>query len=215
MHESDPYGSLLINASRVDKKRLATLAGITERECTSLLLELEGFGVFSRDSDGVVYSRRMRRDHEKAIEDKRNGGKGGNPKLKGGVNPTDNGEVKAQKPLPKKNSEPIGSGAEAPSVDPSQAERDYFARGRDVLGKSAGGQLAKLLKANSGNVSLSRSTLELAATKHDKAAFFARAISHQSQGPPEGKGGFTSVLMDKHMERKNGTIDSEQEFSEH
>jgi hypothetical protein len=112
-------------------------------------------------------------------------------------------------------SEPIGSGAEAPSIDPSQAERNYFARGRDVLGKSAGGQLAKLLKANGGNVSLSRSTLELAATKHKPAEFFARAIAPASQGPPEGKGGFTSVLMDKHMERQRGTSDSEPEFSEH
>ncbi|MEH2501221.1 hypothetical protein V1290_000032 [Bradyrhizobium sp. AZCC 1578] len=105
----------------------------------------------------------------------------------------------------KQITEPIGSGAEAPPIDPSQAERDYFARGRDVLGKSAGGQLAKLLKLNGGNVALSRSTLELAATKHDKAAFFARAISRQSQGPPAGKGGFVSVLMDRHRERQDGT----------
>jgi hypothetical protein len=98
MHEATPYGSLLINGARIDKKRLAALAGILEKECTLLLLELEGFGVFSRDDDGTIYSRRMRRDYEKALEDKRNGGKGGNPKLKGGVNPQDNGEDKAQKP---------------------------------------------------------------------------------------------------------------------
>jgi hypothetical protein len=36
-----------------------------------------------------------------------------------------------------------------------------------------------------------------------------------SKGPPAGKGGFVSVLMDKHRERQNGTIDSEPEFSEH
>jgi hypothetical protein len=115
----------------------------------------------------------------------------------------------------KKDSEAKASGADAPLEDPSQPERDYFARGRDILGKSAGGQLAKLLKLNGGNVALSRSTLELAATKHDKGAFFARAIAHQSQGPPVGKGGFTAVLFDKHMERQNGTSDSEPEFSEH
>lgn len=113
-----------------------------------------------------------------------------------------------------KITEPIGSGADAPLDDPSRAEREYFARGREVLGKSAGGQLVKLLKANGGNVSLSRSTLELAATKHKPAEFFARAVAPNSQGPPPDKGGFTSVLMDKHMERQNGTSDSEPEFSE-
>lgn len=114
-----------------------------------------------------------------------------------------------------KDSEPIGSGASAPLEDPSEPEREYFARGRKVLGKSAGGQLAKLLKANGGNVSLSRSTLELAATKHNPAEFFARAVAPSSQGPPPGRGGFTSVLMDKHRERQHGTSDSEPEFLEH
>lgn len=114
-----------------------------------------------------------------------------------------------------KYSEAIASGADAPLDDPSKPEREYFARGREVLGKSAGGQLAKLLKFNGGNVSLSRSTLELAATKHKPAEFFARAIAPQSQGPPAGKGGFTSVLMDKHAERHHGTSDSEPEFIEH
>jgi hypothetical protein len=124
-------------------------------------------------------------------------------------------ETEADTEQKQKDSEPNGSGADAPPIDPSQAERDYFARGRDVLGKSAGGQLAKLLKANGGNVSLSRSTLELAATKHRPAEFFARAVAPSSQGPPAGKGGFTSVLIDKHMERQRGTSDSEPEFSEH
>jgi hypothetical protein len=45
--------------------------------------------VFSRDADGTIYSRRMRRDAERAEEDKKNGKKGGNPKLKDGVNPPD------------------------------------------------------------------------------------------------------------------------------
>lgn len=114
----------------------------------------------------------------------------------------------------KEHSEANASGAFAP-IDPSKAEREYFSRGREILGKSAGGQLAKLLKANGGNVSLSRSTLEMAATKHKPAEFFARAVTPNGQGPPAGRGGFTSVLMDKHLERQNGTSDSEQELFEH
>ncbi len=68
MHEAVPYGSLLIAGARIDKKRLAVLAGISEKECTASLLELEGFGVFSRDDDGTIYSRRMRRDAAKSEE---------------------------------------------------------------------------------------------------------------------------------------------------
>ncbi len=94
MHEAVPYGSLLINGARIDKKRMASLAGIKENECTVLMLELEGFGVFSRDDDGTIYSRRMRRDAVKAARDKANGKLGGNPKVKAWVNP----EVKAQIP---------------------------------------------------------------------------------------------------------------------
>jgi len=98
MHDAEHYGSLLVNGRRIDKKQLAGLAGISEKECTALLMELEGNGVFSRDDDGTIYSRRMRRDHEKAIKDKENGRGGGNPKLKGGVNPQDNGGDKAHIP---------------------------------------------------------------------------------------------------------------------
>jgi hypothetical protein len=68
MHEATPYGSLLIKGQRIDKKRLDSLCGIPEKECIVLLLELEGFGVFDRDEDGTIYSRRMRRDHVKAEE---------------------------------------------------------------------------------------------------------------------------------------------------
>lgn len=102
MHEATPYGTLLVNGRRLDKKQLAALVGIPERDCTALLLELEGGGVFSREEDGTIFSRRMRRDAEKALKDKENGKGGGNPRLKAGVNPPDNptvkGEVKAQIP---------------------------------------------------------------------------------------------------------------------
>ena len=116
MHDAESYGSLLVNGKRIDKKQLAGLAAVTEKECIALLLELEGNGVFSRDGDGTIYSRRMRRDFQKAVKDKANGTNGGNPRLKGGVNPPDNGEVKAQKPeaIAKKDTEANASGADAP-----------------------------------------------------------------------------------------------------
>ena len=101
IHKAEPYGSLLVNGARIDKRKLAVLVGISEKECSALLMELEGNGVFSRDDDGTLYSRRMRRDFAKAEQDKVNGKRGGNPTVKGGVNPQpnppDNGGVKAQK----------------------------------------------------------------------------------------------------------------------
>lgn len=114
MHDAEPYGSLLVNGKRIDKKQLAGLATISERDCTALLMELEGNGVFSRDQDGTIYSRRMRRDFEKSAKDKANGKNGGNPSLKGGVNPPVNGGDKAQKLEAKKDSEASASGAIAP-----------------------------------------------------------------------------------------------------
>jgi hypothetical protein len=121
MHESEPYGSLLINGARIDKKRLATLTGIKESECAVLLLELEGFGVFSRDDDGTIYSRRMRRDAAKAVKDKENGKKGGNPTVKGGVNPKVNGEVKAQKPEAITKEDRIGDAGASAFTEGSKA----------------------------------------------------------------------------------------------
>lgn len=85
MHESDPRGSLLVNGMAVDEKKLAMLAGVPLKEAVAYVAELETSGVFSRDN-GVIYSRRMRRDEEKAARDKEWGKAGGNPHLKGGLN---------------------------------------------------------------------------------------------------------------------------------
>lgn len=97
MHVAEPYGSLLVKGKRPDKKQLASLCGVPEKECAALLIELEGMAVFGRDHDGTIFSRRMRRDAEKAIKDKENGASGGNPDLKKGVNPPDNSDDKAQR----------------------------------------------------------------------------------------------------------------------
>jgi len=139
MHSAEPYGSLLIKGKRIDKKRLASLAGISEKECSELLFELEGMSVFSRDEDGTIYSRKMRRAAAKLIEDKENGAKGGNPKLKAGVNPpdnrTDNGEDKAHilEARGYKNTEAIASDADA-----SDPKKRLFDEGIPKLRKLTG-----------------------------------------------------------------------------
>jgi hypothetical protein len=94
MHEADPRGSLLINGKPIGTKQLASLCGATVRETIAFLNELDAAGVFSRAEDGTIFSRRMKRDDEKADRDKANGKTGGNPSLIAGVNPLD----KAQSP---------------------------------------------------------------------------------------------------------------------
>jgi hypothetical protein len=101
MHGADPRGFLLVNGVAVSDRQLAGLAGCSPKEAAAFLAELESAGVFSRTESGVIFSRRMRRDDEKAARDKANGRCGGNPDLIRGVNPPDNpshnGEDKAQK----------------------------------------------------------------------------------------------------------------------
>ena len=98
MHEADPYGSLRINGKPVSDRQMAGLAGASPAEVDPWLVELEEAGVFSRDDDGAIVSRRMMRDKAKAEADKDNGRRGGNPKLTKGVNPGVGDGDKAQKP---------------------------------------------------------------------------------------------------------------------
>lgn len=80
------------------------------------------------------------------------------------------------------DSEAIASGADAPP-DPAIAEREFFARGKQILGKSAGGQLAKLKTAKGGNVALARAALETASTKQNPAEYIAGVIRAGADPP--------------------------------
>lgn len=95
MQKADPIGHLLVNGKAPTPKLLGTLCGVSEREIKGLLGELEAAGVFDM-ADGVIVSRRMVRDAEKAARDKANGRMGGNPRVKAGVNPPDNPEDKGE-----------------------------------------------------------------------------------------------------------------------
>ena len=111
MHEAEPYGCLLVNGQTIGEKQLASLVGTSVREVARFLGELSNSGVFSVDENLVIYSRRMKRDREKAERDKANGKSGGNPSLKAGVNPPDNGGDKAQNPEPRTQSQKATTGS--------------------------------------------------------------------------------------------------------
>lgn len=179
MHEANPRGSLVINGAPLSDRQLASIAGASPKETTSLLAELEAAGVFSRDN-GVIYSRRMRRDDEKAERDKANGKAGGNPNLKGGVNPQDKAqkpEARDQKPEKKKDA------ADAPESGggPPDADAEYFRRGREI--KIAGSVLAQLKKAKNGSVPLARAALEHASTKHNPLEYIMRIVHGHDAEP--------------------------------
>lgn len=104
MHEATPYGHLLIADEKPSITELALQVARPPAEVKRAMAELEARGVFSKTDDGVIFSRRMVRDFQKAEEDKANGKGGGNPGLKPWVNPPVkptnsapvNGEDKAQ-----------------------------------------------------------------------------------------------------------------------
>jgi hypothetical protein len=113
MHEARPHGSLLVNAKPVTPARLANLVGGSVKEVEGYLVELEEAGVFSRDADGVLFSRRMRRDEQKAAVNRANGRAGGNPSLK----PPVMSGVKAQKPESRLHKPAPDGGAELDEVE--------------------------------------------------------------------------------------------------
>lgn len=77
----DPIGYVAVAGKGLDETSLALLTGRQESEIASLLGELERNGVFSRDRQGRIYSRRMIKDARKAATARNNGKKGGNPSL--------------------------------------------------------------------------------------------------------------------------------------
>ncbi len=107
MHKSPLYGHLLIAGRPPTKAQIAHSIGSDVRLVTKCLEELEAWGVFSRNAEGVIFSRRMVEDQRKADADAKNGSGGGNPNLKReagaldnpkpgeGVNPQDNPPVDA------------------------------------------------------------------------------------------------------------------------
>jgi hypothetical protein len=68
-HDAEPYGHVLVAGRPPTTKQLASIVGVTVREVERLIAELDEAGVFSVEG-GVIYSRRMVRDHAKSLEGK-------------------------------------------------------------------------------------------------------------------------------------------------
>jgi len=66
MHEAKPYGHLVLNGAPVDDDTLARMTGASVDEVSDLMTELRQAGVLSTTGKGVVFSRRMTKDHARA-----------------------------------------------------------------------------------------------------------------------------------------------------
>lgn len=80
-HESDRYGHLSVNGRAMTPAQLARMVGESPKTFDKLLQELEDAAVFSRDEDGVIYSRRMLKDEHIRNVRAASGKQGGNPNL--------------------------------------------------------------------------------------------------------------------------------------
>lgn len=70
MHEATPRGHLLLNGAPVGDDALARMAGVSVDEARFLMDELQQAGVLSVTRKGVVFSRRMTKDHARAQKGK-------------------------------------------------------------------------------------------------------------------------------------------------
>ena len=65
-----------------------------------------------------------------------------------------------------------------------EQERAYFARGREVLGKNAGGLLATLLKCRNQDLDAAAAVIEAAADKLDPREYVAAACRYRTDPQP-------------------------------
>lgn len=110
MHQAEPYGHLKLNGKAIGPDQLAGMIGgrATAKDVRGWLAELEQNGVFSRNDDGSIFSRRMVRDEavrqaraaggqegaQHGIKGAEHGKKGGRPKKQTGDNNPPTGEEK-------------------------------------------------------------------------------------------------------------------------
>jgi hypothetical protein len=82
MHQGSDYGYLKVNHKVILTPNLARMVGATLAETEAWLEELDSAGVFGRDVDGCIFSKRMIRDEEVRSARAAGGKLGGNPALK-------------------------------------------------------------------------------------------------------------------------------------
>jgi len=85
-HNSEKYGFLIVNGRNLDEKSLKKVLKLTKKGLKPFS-ELVKNGVIGIAEDGSYYSRRLLKEKRLADEARKFGMLGGNPRLKGRVNP--------------------------------------------------------------------------------------------------------------------------------
>ena len=133
MHQGSDYGYLKVNGKVILPANLARMSGASVDETAGWISELEDAGVFARDEDGCIFSKRMIRD-ERVRAARAAGGKlGGNPVLvkKGKDNLTLNLDLtpssSSSDEKPKPSSSAGADGDEVGEPEPEKAKPfDHF-----------------------------------------------------------------------------------------
>lgn len=94
---ADPYGYLATNGKAMHDDDIARMVGVDKDTLKGAINHLLELGIPSRTSDGIIYSRRLVRDHAAFEAAQKSGKRGGNPALKRN-NRSQNTEFRSQKP---------------------------------------------------------------------------------------------------------------------
>ena len=133
MHEAKPYGHLVLNGEPVEGDTLARMTGTSVDEVSALMAELRQAGVLSVTGKGVVFSRRMTKDHARA-------GKGRKAAQKRWAQAADN-KAKSAAPNGSPNGLPITQKPEARSqIAATQQRASEFPYDRLLDAASSRGQ---------------------------------------------------------------------------
>jgi hypothetical protein len=82
MMQSEPYGHLAVNGRAMTSKEASRMIGVDEDTYKGILYRLIEKGIPSKTEDGIIYSRRLIREHKRFMEGSKAGKRGGgNPAL--------------------------------------------------------------------------------------------------------------------------------------
>lgn len=124
MHWATPYGHLVVNGIAPRVAELAKLVGDSPASVKRLLAELERHNVYSKTTDGAIYSRRMVRDEAVRLA-----------RAKGGATSLNNPNVPRPKDEHKDDlqghpSPPSSGGSPSVSVSPSSSDSPQTEKGQ-------------------------------------------------------------------------------------
>ena len=101
MAMAEPYGHLAMQGIPMTDSQVASMIGLSEDTYKGYLYRLEHAGVFSRNGNGMIFSRRLIRDHQRIELGRKYGKKGGgNPSLRNS-HPKSKEEPRTQNPEPR------------------------------------------------------------------------------------------------------------------